>query len=80
MRFEITFQQHFLDDAIRIDVNFGSSHSVAISGFPMTLRALLEYWYERSGDTESLAIAELDAARQVQDVSQTRMVETDVSH
>jgi len=38
MRFEITFQQQFLDDAIRIDVNFGSSHSVAISGFPMTLR------------------------------------------
>jgi hypothetical protein len=38
MRFEVTFQQQFLDDAIRIDVNFGSSHSVAISGFPMTLR------------------------------------------
>lgn len=38
MRLEITFQQQLLDDAIRIDVNFGSSHSVAISGFPITLR------------------------------------------
>lgn len=38
MRLEITFQQQFLDEAIRIDVNFRSSHSVTISGFPMTLR------------------------------------------
>lgn len=44
------------------------------------IKALLEYWYERSGGAESLAIADLDAAPQVQDVSQTQMVCTDVSH
>jgi len=43
------------------------------------VKALLEYWYERSGDAESLAIADLDAAPQIQDASQTRMVYTDVS-
>lgn len=43
------------------------------------IKALLEYWCERSGDAESLAIADLDAAPQVQDVSRTRMVYTDVS-
>ncbi|SPN97426.1 uncharacterized protein DNG_00940 [Cephalotrichum gorgonifer] len=43
MKYEVNFQ-HQSSEPIRIDVNFDAEHSVAISGFPMTLQALRNYW------------------------------------
>ncbi|KAK6510907.1 hypothetical protein TWF506_009995 [Arthrobotrys conoides] len=41
---EIEFSHESIDEAIRIDVNFGKRHWVAISGSPMTIKEIMEQW------------------------------------
>lgn len=42
-----------LDKPVRIDVDFGLPYKVAISGFPMTLKALLDYGNEHSDNLQA---------------------------
>ncbi|KAH6855719.1 acyl transferase/acyl hydrolase/lysophospholipase [Chaetomium sp. MPI-CAGE-AT-0009] len=52
MQIKVKFQEQRLSKNIRIDVNFGGEHSVAISGFPVELSTFLTYWQDRGGFLE----------------------------
>ncbi|KAK6529776.1 hypothetical protein TWF281_008935 [Arthrobotrys megalospora] len=41
---DIEFSHESIDEAIRIDVNFGKKHWVAISGCPITIKEIMEQW------------------------------------
>ncbi|KAK6511351.1 hypothetical protein TWF481_000271 [Arthrobotrys musiformis] len=41
---DVEFSHESIDEAIRIDVNFGEKHWVAISGCPITIREIIEQW------------------------------------
>lgn len=46
-----------LDKHIRIDVDFGKKYRVSISGFPMTLKALLDYGNEHADNLQTVEVA-----------------------
>ncbi|KAK6334755.1 hypothetical protein TWF718_010203 [Orbilia javanica] len=41
---DVELSHESLDEAIRVDVNFGNSHWVAISGCPITIKEIMEHW------------------------------------
>ncbi|EGX50398.1 hypothetical protein AOL_s00076g162 [Orbilia oligospora ATCC 24927] len=41
---KIQFSHESIEEAIRIDVNFGKEHWVAISGCPITIKKIMEEW------------------------------------
>ncbi|KAI8315078.1 hypothetical protein K4K61_003038 [Colletotrichum sp. SAR11_59] len=49
-RLPIEFNQQFNDASISIEVNFGISRSVPISGFPMAFKDLKSYWDDNKDD------------------------------
>ncbi|KAF0322510.1 patatin-like serine [Colletotrichum asianum] len=49
-RLPVEFNQQFNDASISIEVNFGISRSVPISGFPMAFKDLKSYWDDNKDD------------------------------
>ncbi|KAK6362932.1 hypothetical protein TWF730_000383 [Orbilia blumenaviensis] len=56
----ITFEYIPGSGPIRIDVNFGDPYSIAISGFPMDLQVLRDYYRENWIEEENLEVGDAD--------------------
>ncbi|KAG5758333.1 hypothetical protein H9Q72_013528 [Fusarium xylarioides] len=58
LRLAVEFQHQHLYEPIRIDVNFGATHSTTISGFPMTLKTLFAHAEHQVTSSASVQLPE----------------------